>query len=109
MEGGFAWHPAFTKRVPDEIARNGLQQPLSVLIEIAHNCGYVPVGFNQNLYMVRHELAEPFLKIRNDALTLWRDAWFNESEAFRADLVRARANSVRIRTEEGPKFAALPT
>ncbi len=108
MEGGFAWHPSFTKRVPDEIARNNLQQPLAVSIEIGRNCGYVPVCFNQNLYLVRHELGAPFSDIRNDALTLWRDAWFNESDDFRADLLRVRANSVRIRTEEGPEFAALP-
>ena len=108
MEGGFAWHPLFTKRVPDETARHNLQQPLSVLIDIGRNCGYVPVCFNQNLYLVCGEFAAPFSNIRKDALTLWRDAWFNESEDFRADLVRARANSMRIRTAEGPEFAALP-
>ena len=108
IEGGFAWHPSFTRRVSDDIARHNLQQPLSVMIDVGRAAGYVPVCFNQNVYFVRSDLAGPFSGVRNDAMTLWRDAWFNESDAFRTDLVRARANSVRIRGEEGPDFATLP-
>src|SRR5262249_547610 len=33
VEGGFAWHPDFTKRVPDSVAAPNLHQPLSVLID----------------------------------------------------------------------------
>jgi hypothetical protein len=108
IEGGFAWNPLFTRRVPDEVASKNLQQPLSVMVDIGRAAGYVPVCFNQNLYVVQAELAEPFSSIQNDPLTLWRDAWFNESEDFRADLIRSREKSVSIRTEEGPHFAALP-
>jgi hypothetical protein len=108
VEGGFAWHPSFTRRVPDEVASNNLQQPLSVMIDIGRAAGCIPVCFNQNLYLVRAEFSQPFSAVRNDAVTLWRDAWFNESEAFRADLISGRARSVRILREEGPQFAALP-
>jgi hypothetical protein len=108
VEGGFAWNPLFATRVVDEVASKNLQQSLPVMIEIGRAAGYVPVCFNQNLYLVRPELAQPFSKVRNDALTLWRDAWFNESEEFRAGLLRSRANSVRIRTAEGPGFLTLP-
>jgi len=108
MEGGFAWNPMFTQRVPDDVACMNLQQPLAVSIDIGRAAGYVPVCFNQNLYFVREELAEPFAGIRNDAVTLWRDAWFNESDDFRADLLLTRARSLRIRDVEGPDFAVLP-
>jgi hypothetical protein len=97
VEGGFAWHPSFTRRVSDEVASKNLQQPLSVMFSIGRNAGYVPVCFNQNVYLVKTELAGPFASIRNDPLTLWRDAWFNESDAFRSDLVRIRAKSGLIR------------
>jgi hypothetical protein len=108
IEGGFAWHPSFTRRVSDEVASKNLQQPLSVMIDIGCAAGYVPVCFNQNLYLVQTELAGPFTSIRNDPVTLWRDAWFNESDEFRADLIRIRAKSERIRGEEGPDFVTLP-
>ena len=107
-EGGFAWHPSFTRRVSDEVASKNLQQPLSVMMDIGRAAGYMPVCFNQNLYLVQTELAGPFAGIRNDPVTLWRDAWFNESDEFRADLMRIRAKSERIRAEEGPDFVTLP-
>ena len=34
LEGGFAWHPEFKTRVPDEIAACNLQQPLPIMIEM---------------------------------------------------------------------------
>lgn len=47
IEGRFAWHPAFTRRVPDAVAARNLQQPLAVMIEIGLAAGYTPVCFNQ--------------------------------------------------------------
>jgi hypothetical protein len=108
IEGGFAWNPAFTKRVPDAVARNNLAQPLSVMIDVGRRAGYVPVCFNQNVFLVRSDLSEPFSNIRNDALTLWRDAWFNESDAFRSDLLAFRSRNPLVRAEEGPGFLDLP-
>jgi hypothetical protein len=108
IEGGFAWNPAFTKRVPDAVARNNLAQPLSVMIDVGRGAGYVPVCFNQNVFLVRSDLSEPFSSIRNDALTLWRDAWFNESDAFRSDLLAFRSRNPLVRGEEGLGFLDLP-
>ena len=108
IEGGFAWHPKFTRRIPDAVAARNLQQPLSVMIDVGRAAGYVPVCFNQNLYLVLKHLADPFAGIQNDVLTLWQDAWFNESDSFRAGLTNFRGRNENIRREEGGDFSALP-
>ncbi|HET7085467.1 MAG TPA: hypothetical protein VFI23_11900 [Rhizomicrobium sp.] len=108
VEGGFAWNPEFTERVPDDIASRNLQQPLSVMIAVGRAAGYEPVCFNQNLYLVLSHLAEPFADIRNDAMTLWQDAWFNESDAFRTGLIKFRARNRDIRRVEGENYSVLP-
>ena len=108
IEGGFAWNPMFTKRVPDDIARNNLAQPLPVMMDVGRAAGYLPVGFNQNVFLVRDDLADAFSDIRNDALTLWRDAWFNEIDAFRSDLLAFRVRNPLVRAQEGPEFLDLP-
>jgi hypothetical protein len=108
LEGGFAWHPLFTKRVPDYIAKRNLSQPLAVLLSIGCAAGYIPVAFNQNVYFVINELSGPFSGIRNNAITLWRDAWFNESDAFRSDLLRFHSRNPVIREIEGTRFVDLP-
>jgi hypothetical protein len=106
MEGGFAWHPRFTQRLPDDVAGGNLGQPLAVMIEIARAKSYTPICFNQNMYLVVDERAELFSGIRNDAISLYRDAWFNETQSFRDALLRMRAGP-RIRSQEGPEFAEL--
>jgi hypothetical protein len=106
IEGGFSWHPRFAKRVPDEIAARDLQQPLAVMIEIGKSKSYTPICFNQNTYFVVNELADKFADIRNDPVTLWRDAWFNETQMFREFLASMRNNEV-IRAQEGPEFARI--
>lgn len=106
MEGGFAWHPRFAQRLPDEVAGLNLGQPLAVMIEIARRKSYTPICYNQNMYFVVDEYAALFSGIRNDAVSLWRDAWFNETQSFRDALVRMRAGP-RIRSQEGPGFAEL--
>ncbi len=109
IEGGFAFHPLFTQRVPDEVAARNISQPLAVMIDVGRAAGYTPVCFNQNVFLVLDELAAPFHGIRKDAMTLWRDAWFNESETFRESIVRFRSRNQLVRTIEGPRFAALPS
>ena len=106
MEGGFAWHPRFAQRLPDEVAGQNLGQPLAVMIEIARRKSYTPICYNQNMYLVADEHAALFSAIRNDAVSLWRDAWFNETQAFRDALLRMRAGP-RIRSQEGPAFQEL--
>jgi len=106
VEGGFPWHPRFNTRVPEAIARENLEQPLAVMIEIGRKKGYTAICFNQNVYFVVDELADRFPAIQKDAETLWRDAWFNESQALRESIVRARTGAV-IRAIEGVEFAEL--
>ena len=108
IEGGFAFHPLLTRRIPDEIASRNLSQPLSVMIDVGRAAGYTPVCFNQNVFLVLNNLAGPFDKIIKDPVTLWRDAWFNESEKFRAGLRIFRANHKVVRAEEGNGLFYLP-
>ncbi len=106
LEGGWFWHPEFRSRVPEHIAAQDLQQPLPVLIEIGKTKAYTPICFNQNIYFVVDELAHKFPAIRNDAVSLWKDAWFNESQTFRDFLIESRQDK-RIREIEGEKYAGL--
>jgi len=106
MEGGFAWHPRFTERVPDEVAAGDLQQPVSVMIEIGRKKSYTPICFNQNMYFIIDEHAALFAGIQNDAVSLWRDAWFNETQSFREAHTQMRKQPT-IRSQEGPEFAVL--
>jgi hypothetical protein len=76
------------------------------MIEIARRKSYTPICFNQNMYLVADEYAALFSGVRNDAISLWRDAWFNETESFRDALARTRT-APRIRSQEGPEFAEL--
>jgi len=108
IEGGFAWHPAFTRRVPDAVAAKNLQQPLAVMIEIGLAAGYTPVCFNQNVYFALNKVAHVFDAIGNDALTLWYDAWLNEGDVFRRALEKHRRSNTLIREQEGPEFEELP-
>lgn len=94
IEGGFSWHPGLAKRVPTEIAAQNLQQPLAVAIESVQAKGYVPICFNQNLYAITSEMAEPFANIQKDARTLWLDAFYSQTNQFRASLQRMRSKSV---------------
>jgi len=108
IEGGFAFNPLFTRRIPDEIARKNLGQSLPVMMDVGRAAGYTPVCFNQNVFLVLDELAGPFNKIVKQPLTLWRDAWFNESDQFRAGMRRFRARSSNVRAVEGNGLFYLP-
>jgi hypothetical protein len=106
VEGGFSWHPLFEQRVPDEIAFQNLQQPLAVVIEIAKKQGYEALCFTQNTFLIRRDLYAPFAEIKNDALSLWRDAWHFYPE-IQAWLVNWRTMNHLIRQCEGPEFCDL--
>lgn len=82
IEGGISWHPLVTKRMPDLIAKNQLNQPLYVIFKIASKAGYTPVCFTINSFLIRNDLIEPFKCIKNDAVTLWFDSWYYYLEKF---------------------------
>lgn len=107
VEGGFSWHPEFSQRVPDEVAAKDLQQPLAVTIELGKRKGYEPVCFNQNLYFVLQTLSPPFQGIQNNAVTLWKDAWYHETDEFRERLLRIRNQNPLIRATEGDRFKTI--
>jgi hypothetical protein len=107
VEGGFAWHPDFTKKVPDSVAGRNLQQPLSVLTDIARQRGYVPVCFNQNTFLVDQKWQDRFVDTPKDAKTLWMDAWFHRSDAFRSHLIEFRSRDRDIREWEGTGLPVL--
>jgi hypothetical protein len=108
IEGGFGFRPLLNRHVPDEIAGKNLSQPLSVMIDVGRAAGYTPVCFNRNVFLVLNELAGPFGKIVKQPLTLWRDAWFNESDQFLAGMRRFRARNGYVRAEEGNGLFYLP-
>jgi hypothetical protein len=107
VEGGFAWHPDFTKRVPDSVAARSLHQPLSVLIDIARRKGYVPVCFNQNTFLVDQKWQDHFLDTPHDAKTLWMDAWYYRSDGFRSYLIEFRSRNLDVREWEGTGLPVL--
>lgn len=107
VEGGFSWNPKFTKRVPDAVAFENLQQPLEVMIRIGGRKGYDPVCFTQNTFFVRRDLMGPFTEIANDTCTLWRDGWYNLAPDAKKWLLNFRRTNPLIRNCEGPAFLDL--
>lgn len=76
IESSGYWSPYLTTAVPKEVAKLNLGQPLPVMIDIARKNGYEPVCYLVvNLFLVRKDLYSHFSKIKNDALTLWKDSW----------------------------------
>jgi len=75
IKAGMYWSPFLVEKIPLEIATNGLNQPLTVLISLARNQGYTPVCYTGNLILVRDDIACLFNEIVKDPITLWMDAW----------------------------------
>lgn len=98
IESGLHWHPLFLQRIPDEVAIQNYQQPLSVVIEIAQKKGYSPVCLTGNLFLIRNDLYAPFEEVSSDALTIWRDGW--RSTYCRDYLIRLRTTDQVIRRFE---------
>jgi len=80
IEGGFSWHPNMKQKIPYDIAKDNLQQPLHVLIECGKNKGYTPICFNQDTFLLRNDLYyryKYFQDIKNDTYTLWMKGYKN--------------------------------
>ena len=80
IEGGFTFHPCLKEKIPYDIARNNIQQPLHVMFELAYKKGYVPICFNQDSFLLRKDLYDKFdffKNIKNDAVSLWNSAYNN--------------------------------
>ncbi|MCH9620660.1 MAG: hypothetical protein S4CHLAM20_00610 [Chlamydiia bacterium] len=75
VETNLRWHPLMDQQVPEHVALGNLQQPIEVFIKTAKEMGYEPVALTINLFLVRKDLYEPFKEIKNDALSLWRNAF----------------------------------
>ncbi len=82
IEGGISWHPLVTKRIPDLVAKNQINQPLDVIFKIAKKVGYTPVCFTINSFLIRNDLVDPFKEIKNDAVSLWFDSWYYYLDKF---------------------------
>lgn len=100
IEGGFSWHPSISERVPNEIAKRNLQQPLKVAVESVIKNGYQPVCFNQNLYAVRKEYTDLFADIDASAERLYLDAFYFFDDNFRSHLVSFRKNNQDVQALE---------
>ena len=99
IEGGFNFSPRVKTRVPLEIARNNMQQPLSVIVDVAKKSGYSPVCFLQDTYLVRTDLlGEALAELPVDKL--YSDAWFFMDDEFRHQLISLRSGSPIIKRIE---------
>lgn len=105
IEGGFLFHPCLRCKIPYEIAKNNVQQPLYTLFKLANKKNYVPICFNQDTFLLRKDLYEAntfFQKINNDCISLWSSAYFNifsESERLWLQDYR-KQNDVVVRYED---------
>ena len=97
IEGGFLFHPCLRCKIPFNIAKNNVQQPLYELFELAEKKNYVPICFNQDTFLLRKDLYEThtfFQQINNDCVSLWSSAFFNVfSEEDRLYLQKYRKNN----------------
>ena len=75
IETNLYWHPMIDEEVPEDLALGNRQQPIQVIIKLAKEMGYEPIGMTINLFLVRQDLFAPFSDITNDYMTLWRDAF----------------------------------
>jgi hypothetical protein len=107
IEGGFAWHPQMDERVPDDVAMKDLQQPLQVMVQAARAKDYVPICFNQNLYIIDSTLADKFEGIKHDAVSLWLDAYNDQSNEFRSHLSDFRKTHPLIHSYESARVSNL--
>lgn len=76
LEGGLYLSPYLTARIPDEIAKNNISQPLPVLLSIASKLNYSVVCFLQDVYLVRSDLAGSFYRYNELPVELYRDWYF---------------------------------
>ena len=75
IEGGSNFSPYLENKIPINIANNNIQQPLSVIISVAKNLGYIPVCFHQDLYLVLNTHENLFNNISLEPVDLFFDSW----------------------------------
>lgn len=75
VKAGLFWTPILTKKISEEVAVYGVNQPFTVLMNIAQKQGYTPVCFTGNIIFVRNDLIENFKEINTDPIRLWMDCW----------------------------------
>lgn len=102
IETNLYWHPLFNKEVPAEVAAGNLQQPVSVMIDIARRLGYEPVALTINLFLVRRDLYDVFKDTPSDALTLYRDGF--RSNSTKDFILSLRKNTPIIKEYEDPEL-----
>ena len=76
------------------------------MIEMGKQQGYEPICFTQNVFFIRKDLYSNFANIKNDALTLWHDAW-NYHLDLQQWLLNFRESNRLIRQMEGSAFEKL--
>jgi len=74
IEGGMFWHPQMELEVPDDVAKQGVQQPLIVMTRIAKNKGYSLICSTFNAFYIRDDLHHFFSHIENDPVQIWIEA-----------------------------------
>ncbi len=108
IEGGFLFHPCIKTKIPYDIAKNNVQQPIFVLIELAKEKGYIPICFNQDTFLLRDDLYQQFdyfRSIKNDAISLWNSGYQNIfSKQDRDWLTHHRFQDGVVRQFEHPYF-----
>jgi FkbM family methyltransferase len=80
IEGGFAFHPCLKIKIPYKEASNNIQQPIFTTIKLGEEKGYIPICFNQDLFLLRKDLFVKynyFKNIKNDCYNLWKSAYYN--------------------------------
>jgi len=110
LETGIYWNPRYNEKVINRQATRGTQQPIGVAINIARTKGYVPICFNQNLYLVLEDYEHLFSDINKDPVILWYDAYFSDkifSERERKFIQLVRKTNTLISDTEGPDFEEL--
>lgn len=100
IETNLFWHPNLKVRVPDEVAAHNLNQPLSVVLEIAKKQGYLPVCQTINLFLVRQDLYGPFQQTPSDPITLWRDGLLSLREKNIKRIINLRERNKYIKAYE---------
>jgi hypothetical protein len=104
IEGGFSFHPCIRTKIPYDIAKNNLQQPLYKMCELAKKKNYVPICFNQDTFLLRKDLYDAhsyFRNINNNCVSLWKSAYYNIfNEEDREWLKNYRANNKIINEYE---------
>lgn len=104
IETGLYWHPKFNKRIPFSEDIRNLQQPLDVSIGIAIAKGYIPVCFNQNLYIILKEYFNLFSNIENNTESLWYNAYYSDNvftDEERQYILTVRQENETIKKFEG--------